>query len=129
MLPNQIGLEGDVTPPKFMAGAPLEPTSEPRVIFERFGVKIEKRRHRLGMETQVTVNFPEWAAGRRKFFDPAVDMFPTGVPALFVSFGRVFCSKRGWHARGDIIHTRVEYPGYVKLPLVGYKNPTNLANY
>ena len=125
-LKNQIGLEGDVTPPEFVAGAPLEPETLPRVVLDWGWFKIERMRHRTyGPETQVHVTLP---LPRRTWYSLAHDNFGTTQPALFVAFGMMECAHTGWHARGQIIPLDfVEDP--VPEKELGYKNPIDLANY
>jgi hypothetical protein len=125
-LPNQIGLDGDVTPPEYVGAMKLPPAFEPRVIFDRFGIKIEKRRHyKYGPETQIVVRLP---LPRRTWFDAAYDTLGTAKPAWFIAFGMVECARTGWHARGQIIPLDfvADPPPEKEL---GYKNPINLANY
>jgi hypothetical protein len=125
-IPNQIGLEGDITPPDYMAQLKLPKAPEPRVIFDRFGIKVETHRHRVyGMETHVTVKLP---GPRRVFFDASYDTLVTARPAWFIAFGMVECAHTGWHARGQIIPVdTVPMPAPPKN--IGYEHPINLANY
>jgi hypothetical protein len=104
MIPNQIGLDGDVTPPEYMAEVKLSTTTIvlPRTIFNRFGIKIERDiLHRLGYETHVTIKLP---LRRRVMWAFNFDAYAMGKPALFLAFGRVQITRTGWHARGQIIH-------------------------
>lgn len=91
-------------------------------------LKIEKNWHwrYSSEETHVTVKLP---LRRHMLFDPANDVFETGKPALFVAFGGVECSRHGFHLRGDIIYVDQTRTPYTDLPVLGHKNPINLANY
>lgn len=60
--------------------------------------------HSYGPEFHVSVR---WPARKRVFFSFNYDGYAVGTPTLFVAFGRVNITRNGWHARGQIIHTRV----------------------
>jgi hypothetical protein len=124
---NQIGLDGDVTPPQYVSEVNLPSAETERVLLDWDWLKINRHRHyKYGMETQLTVKLP---LKRRKFFDPAGDVPATGKPAYFLSFGRVDITHTGWHMRGAMTFVDIYHPPYVAPPPIGYKNPRNLANY
>lgn len=91
-------------------------------------LKIEKNWHwrYSSEETHVTVKLP---LRRHMLFDPTNDVFETGKPALFVAFGGVECSRHGFHLRGDVIYVDQTRTPFTELPVLGHKNPINLANY
>lgn len=129
-LKNQIGLDGDKTPPQYMAEIP--PTEyvkmESRVILDWGWLKINTRFHDryLSPEYHVTLMLP---LRKKVAYCLNYDEPLPGRRALFVAFGRISTfTKYGWHARGNVIYI-FDDPVYVPPPVIGYKNPINLANY
>lgn len=130
MIPNQIGLTGDKTPPQYMAEieARVHALMQPKLILDLKVLKIERRFNSRFSHPEYHFTLRNPFARRRTFFDPANDVLPTGRPAKLIVFGAIPHQKNAWHARAGTVYYDVvsDWPQTMTL---GYKNPHNLANY
>ncbi|HWX30993.1 MAG TPA: hypothetical protein VNZ53_26590 [Steroidobacteraceae bacterium] len=136
-LKNQIGLEGDVTPPKFVAGVRATETIKgARSVIDTAWLRIYKKMHPRypALETVIELRLPF----KREVYALVFDDVFVAHKQLFIAFGRTGIVYYAGHLRWvigidsrelDAYHTELLSRVYVPPEPVGYKNPINLANY
>lgn len=125
-LRNQIGLDGDKTPPQYMAEVKArEPAPKERTLLDWGWLRIERRMHQRygGLETHVTLTIRPW---RKLVYSINYDNNVWARGAIFVAFGRVPVSSTGWHARGAIIPVDIIQPNYAKWATPAHRDEEDM---